>query len=253
MRTLMGLVAVLAVVGCKEKKTAPVQTKTAATPAPTQAKPQAASEAPPIELTAAELFYEYADAADKDAVDDRLRKKPLRVSGIIFDTGTDIANDAYAEFRAPHGTKLQLRFQDDSSVARLQKDQIVVVLCHDVDRGIGAPVLKGCVIDASPPKIVPPVEVTAEQLFDAYKTDESGADQKFKAKTLRVRGKIDEVLVGRHLFLATSSKDGVTVQAEFANKDVLRTLKPGQQITALCRGAGAVYTAPLLNECMLVE
>lgn len=101
---------------------------------------------------------------------------------------------------------------------------------------------------------VAPVDVTADELHEAYKENEIGADSKYRGKILRVSGKVaqigKDILDNPFVEIATSNEfEGV--HATFASEGALGSLKRGQKITVRCRGKGLAMGSPMLDDCAI--
>ena len=85
-------------------------------------------------------------------------------------------------------------------------------------------------------------EVTANQLYKAYNTNEISADDKYKAKKLAVTGRISdisEIMGNISVDLKTSDGIGWTkISCKMENRDVVSKLRKGQEITVIgiCEG-----------------
>lgn len=101
------------------------------------------------------------------------------------------------------------------------------------------------------------VEVNAGDIFQAYKENEVGADQKFKGKWLKVKGKISKI--GKDitddayvLFDVSDALFGVQVFFEKENQGDLANLAPGQTVVVVCQGDGKMGSV-MLKKCGLVK
>jgi len=99
---------------------------------------------------------------------------------------------------------------------------------------------------------VPPIDVTAKQLFDDYTASEAKADAMYKGKMLRVTGKID-VVSGDHANFSTYDLSAGP-QAYFVDRRVPRSMREDQKITVECRCEGFIaptVPVPKLVDCVL--
>lgn len=101
------------------------------------------------------------------------------------------------------------------------------------------------------------VEVNAGDIFKSYKENEVGADQKFKGKWLKVKGKISKI--GKDitddayvLFDVSDALFGVQVFFEKENQGDLADLAPGQTVVVVCMGDGKMGNV-MLKKCGLVK
>jgi hypothetical protein len=101
------------------------------------------------------------------------------------------------------------------------------------------------------------VEVGAGEIFQNYKENEVGADQKYKGKWLKVKGKVSKI--GKDitddayvLFDVSDALFGVQVFFEKENQGDLADLAPGQTVVVVCQGDGKMGNV-LLKKCGLVK
>lgn len=99
------------------------------------------------------------------------------------------------------------------------------------------------------------LEVSPQQIYRDYDSNQIAADNKYKGKLLKVTGTVDsinsdfvdeavvEITAGG--FLETVSAEG---DSNFTN--TAATLSKGQEITVLCRGAGEIMGFPMMNDCV---
>lgn len=105
-------------------------------------------EAPPVEVTPAELAKAYEE--NTVAADDMYKGKTLRISGTIDNIATGLTDEPYLvmkggnPFQAP-----QLHFGKDhrSSIAKLKKGQKIVAVCKGAGDVIKTPMAKDCVLE----------------------------------------------------------------------------------------------------------
>jgi len=104
----------------------------------------------------------------------------------------------------------------------------------------------------------PPMQVTADELLNAYKENEVAANQKYKGKRLMVKARIDSIAagIGDAPFLvlkAGGQYEFLLPQAHLASGEeaAAASLKKGQQITLLCVGRSEVAGAPMLGDCRI--
>lgn len=104
----------------------------------------------------------------------------------------------------------------------------------------------------------PPLEVTSEEILNAYKTNEIAANKKFKDQNVLVTGKIESIE-------ADFSDDPVIVfktadQYEFLKprasltkqeQDKAAELSKGQSIKLLCSRISEVAGMPTMSECVI--
>jgi hypothetical protein len=112
---------------------------------------------------------------------------------------------------------------------------------------------------ASPAATTPPpapiditVDVAARQLFDDYRANVIGADEKYKGKGLRVTGIVDHVSRegSKKAFLDFRVYRTERVQAHFDRAIELAEVKPGSETTVRCVGDGE-FGGPQLKNCAL--
>lgn len=107
----------------------------------------------------------------------------------------------------------------------------------------------GCKAQAAEPV----AKLTATELAAQYKSNEVGADQKYKGKRLRVAGHVE--LVERTVFgdAVVQFKEG-DVRAEIAKNAETGAgeLEAGKAALLECTGRGLVLGAPRLDECRVV-
>ena len=98
--------------------------------------------------------------------------------------------------------------------------------------------------------------VTAQQLFDAYDSNEVAADKQYKGKLLQIDGKVASIDSGltdnAQVQLATSNDFmSVTATGDEAFDDAAVNLSKGQAISLLCRGEGEVIGSPMVGDCVI--
>lgn len=101
-------------------------------------------------------------------------------------------------------------------------------------------------------------EVTANQLYRAYNTNEISADDKYKGKKLAVTGRISdisEVLGSISVDLKTGDSVGWTkVSCTMKNRDVVSKLRKGQEITITGTCEGLTLNISIdLDDCEIWE
>ena len=112
--------------------------------------------------------------------------------------------------------------------------------------------------NAATEKVEPPVEVTANQLLDAYKNNEVAANQQFKGKKLLVSATIDSIQagLGDEPYLALKAGGEMEFnqpQAHLADSEQSKAaaLSKGQQVKLLCIGNSEVAGSPMLADCVI--
>jgi hypothetical protein len=100
------------------------------------------------------------------------------------------------------------------------------------------------------------VDVTAQQLYDAYKANEVSADSRYRGKVLRVSGKVKSIAKDitdePYLTLEVSGPfDHVRAKFDSERESVLGVLSRGQQVTLRCRGDNIILGSPKLKDCVL--
>lgn len=98
--------------------------------------------------------------------------------------------------------------------------------------------------------------VTAQQLFDAYDSNEVAADKQYKGKLLQIDGKVASIDSGftdnAQVQLATSNDFmSVTATGNEAFDDAAASLSKGQSISLLCRGEGEIIGSPMVGDCVI--
>ncbi|HEO1767562.1 TPA: hypothetical protein VAM28_003252 [Acinetobacter baumannii] len=104
----------------------------------------------------------------------------------------------------------------------------------------------------------PPIEVTANELLNAYKNNEVAANQQFKGKTLLVSATVSSIDAG------ISDEPYLTLKAggeyEFnqpqahladAEQNKAASLSKGQKIKLLCTGNSEIAGTPMLDNCSI--
>lgn len=99
------------------------------------------------------------------------------------------------------------------------------------------------------------IPVTATELYNAYDSNEVGADKQYKGKLLQISGTIESIDSGisdQAVLQLGTGEMFMSVSAEgddnFTN--TASTLSKGQQVNLLCRGAGEVIGMPFVDECV---
>lgn len=109
----------------------------------------------------------------------------------------------------------------------------------------------GNTVTANPEQ--PVAEVTAHQLFEAYKGNEIAADEKYKGKILIVKGTVSDIgkdiLDDMYLTLDTGNPI-LSVQTFFADrfKSRLASMKKGDRVALRCRCDGK-FGNVLMKDC----
>lgn len=98
--------------------------------------------------------------------------------------------------------------------------------------------------------------VTAQQLFDAYDSNEVAADKQYKGKLLQIDGKVASIDSGltdsAQVQLATSNDFmSVTATGDEAFDDAAAGLSKNQSISLLCRGEGEIIGSPMVGDCVI--
>jgi hypothetical protein len=111
----------------------------------------------------------------------------------------------------------------------------------------------GSVSSATHTPPAPPIAISADDLYAAYKANEVAADAKYKGKTLEVTGVVGsiskDVMDDPYITLVTTENEFETVNAYFSKGAMqkLSELRKGQGVTVTCRGNGMVLTSPMLD------
>lgn len=100
----------------------------------------------------------------------------------------------------------------------------------------------------------PPLEVTATELFNAYKANEAAAQQQYGNRSLLVTGTVDGVdldFSDRPVVKLATSNQFMSAQANLTDASVPRAseLSKGQSIRLLCGSVGEVVGMPMLKDC----
>lgn len=111
---------------------------------------------------------------------------------------------------------------------------------------------------ASVEAVEPAIEVTADQLLNAYKNNEVAANQQFKGKKLLVSATIDSIQAGLgdepYLSLrAGGEMEFNRPQAHLADSEQSKaaTLNKGQKVKLLCVGNSEIAGSPMLADCVI--
>lgn len=95
------------------------------------------------------------------------------------------------------------------------------------------------------------VRTTAPELYAAYHDNEVAADQKYKGKTLRIRGTVVGIAkdVLNHPYVSLAGSQVGTVHLTFGDSSAgqLAKLHRGMNIEVTCRGDGMVIGIPVLT------
>lgn len=93
--------------------------------------------------------------------------------------------------------------------------------------------------------------VTALRLYDDYKSNTVGADEKYRGKALRVTGIADHVARdGAGAFLDFRVHGRERVQAHFVDENGIGDIKAGGEATVRCFGDGE-FGGPQLKSCVV--
>ena len=100
------------------------------------------------------------------------------------------------------------------------------------------------------------IEVSAGQLFDEYKANEVAADDKYKGKTIKVTGIIDEIskdFADNAIVKLKTSNQFSTVFSylEKSELEKAKNLSKDIPITMVCNGQGMIITSAILKECVI--
>ena len=107
-----------------------------------------------------------------------------------------------------------------------------------------------------PPAPAPIIEVSAGELFRAYRRNEVSADTIYKGHALRIKGRVtsinkdftDEIYV----LLDTSNMfENVHAALNSDETATAATLTKGDAITLLCTGEGMVIGSPIVKDCSI--
>ena len=101
--------------------------------------------------------------------------------------------------------------------------------------------------------------IPAEDLYRAYQTNEADADKLYKGKIVIVTGTIGAVrtarpdlgLAGGINLVDSRQKPIVNCFGFDSDQNALAKLRPGQEITVKCKGAGKIAGFPSLDDCAL--
>jgi hypothetical protein len=104
----------------------------------------------------------------------------------------------------------------------------------------------------------PAIAVTAVHLFEQYRSDEAGADSKYKDKVLALSGTVVQVTgegTNAHILELKTDEDDHTIDCNFyfAHKEELAKLVPGQQVTVRGTCKGIVLGSVTLEKCILAH
>jgi hypothetical protein len=107
---------------------------------------------------------------------------------------------------------------------------------------------------------IQPVEerATAVQLYAAYSANEVAADNGFKGKTLVLTGTLRKISkdILNNIYVVVDGggylRDVKAFLADSASREAAQ-LRPGEDISLICTGAGMILTSPILKQCMTVE
>lgn len=102
----------------------------------------------------------------------------------------------------------------------------------------------------------PPITVSAEQLYKAYKTNEISADEQYRGRVLIVTGEVKGIKKDftdkPYLELKTSGPfEDVAAHVQPERAGSLRALSPGARVTVVCMGNNVIMGSPQLAECVL--
>lgn len=104
----------------------------------------------------------------------------------------------------------------------------------------------------------PPIEVTANELLNAYKNNEVAANQQFKGKNLLVSATVSSIDAGisdePYLTLKAGSEyEFNQPQAHLADAEQNKaaSLSKGQKIKLLCVGNSEIAGTPMLDNCSI--
>lgn len=97
------------------------------------------------------------------------------------------------------------------------------------------------------------ISVSADELLDAYESNEVAADAKYKGKKVRVTGKLSSIGsgFGDEPLLQLGSKMFPHVSATGVEKSEAARLTKGQDITLECKADGEIASMPQLTNCSI--
>jgi hypothetical protein len=101
--------------------------------------------------------------------------------------------------------------------------------------------------------------VTAAEITKAYDGNTVAADQKYKGKTLKIKGTVSDIatdfLGNPYVTMKGGVNEFMEPQFKFPSgaADQMAKLKKGQAVTFVCTGAGDVAKTPMLDDCSMVE
>ncbi|MGS1028816.1 OB-fold protein [Burkholderia glumae] len=98
----------------------------------------------------------------------------------------------------------------------------------------------------------PPIEISAVDLYNAYKANEVAADAKYKGKQIKITGIVGtigkDVMDDPYITLvAVNDFETVNVYFSKARIDDLSKLNKGDSISVTCKGSGMVLGSPMLD------
>lgn len=106
------------------------------------------------------------------------------------------------------------------------------------------------------PAMVDAIEITAGELFAAYKANEIAADQQYKGKALKVSGTVEGIASDAFDKPVVQLQAGgfmEQVHANVSSNDAAARLTKAEWVTLACEGAGEVLGIPVLNDCVIVD
>lgn len=110
--------------------------------------------------------------------------------------------------------------------------------------------------DPDDPISASPIVLTAQQLYQAYKTNEVSADEQYRRRVLIVSGVVDAIKKDfsdePYLELRVAGDfDHVDARFPESRTASLSGLRPGAKVTVRCIGNNVVLGSPQLKDCVL--
>ena len=167
-------------------------------------------------------------------------------------------HDEEKAYAAPVGKSTQRRKTTPWLVAFM-----AIVLCivavFAIDTFLQGKLSNGLTTNESPEQEITGVQITAEELLQAYKADELAADKLYKGEILRVTGKVNstgENIVGTQFVkLSGGSIEAWGVQCMFGKKygTEIARLTMSEVVTIVGECDGYLITDVKMKDCVLVD
>jgi cold shock CspA family protein len=268
---MLAMALVYGMVGCSKQSTnkggegktitvtpAPTSAQTSTGNAQADTQPQSIAA---IEISPEDLYETYENNEVK--ADSTYKGKNIRMVGVVDDIGKDMFNQPYIKFSVDsygfNDIQIYFKTSEQSKLGELNKGQKVSIVGVCDGKGFMSVNIKNAVLEtitATPaptsaqtstsnaqaniqPQSGATIEISPEDLYEAYENNEVKADNTYKGKNIRMVGIVDDI--GKDMFNQPYVKFSVDsygfndIQVYFKNSELskLGELNKGQKISVV--------------------